>query len=205
MQTLDILESLNQRLFLMLNASASTSPWKVEFATVSADYAIYIIPVILVVLWLRGNDQTRGGLVMAILVAELALFVNQLIPIWWFHPRPFMLPIGKTFVEHAADSSFPSDHLTFILGVAFALGYWTRLRGTTFIIMGIGMLVAWARIFIGVHFPFDMIGSALIAAILLVALIPANEAIQKHLTAKMAIPLYRKLFAPVIKRGWCRY
>ena len=205
MQTLDILESLNQRLFLMLNASASTSPWKVEFATVSADYAIYIIPVILVVLWLRGNDQTRGGLVMAILVAELALFVNQLIPIWWFHPRPFMLPIGKTFVEHAADSSFPSDHLTFILGVAFALGYWTRLRRTTFIIMGIGMLVAWARIFIGVHFPFDMIGSALIAAIVLVALIPANEAIQKHLTAKVAIPLYQKLFAPVIKRGWCRY
>lgn len=188
----------------MLNASTSTAPWEVEFATLSANYVIYLIPAILVLLWFRGNDQTRGALVMAVVVAELALLVNQLIPLWWFHPRPFMVPIGKTFVEHAADSSFPSDHLTFILGIAFALAYWTRFRGTTFLIIGIGMLVAWARIFIGVHFPFDMIGSAVIAAITMVVLIPANEAIQKVLVRRVAIPLYRALFAPAIKRGWCR-
>lgn len=205
MPILDIIESLNQSLFLMLNASVNTASWEIEFASLSANYAIYLVPVILIFLWLRGNDQTRGALVMAVVVAELALLVNQLIPLWWFHPRPFMVPIGKTFVEHAADSSFPSDHLTFILGIAFTLAYWTRLRGVALVIIAIGLLVAWARIFIGVHFPFDMIGSALIAAIILVILIPANEAIQNILVGRLAIPLYRTLFAPAIKRGWCRW
>ena len=204
MPILDFLESVNQRLFLILNASVDTASWEMEFAKLSANYAIYLVPVALVCFWLRGSDQERGGLVMAVVVAELGLLINQLIPLWWFHPRPFMVPVGRTFVEHAADSSFPSDHLTFIIGVAFALAYWNRRHRAALVIGAIGMLVAWARIFIGVHFPFDMIGSAVTAAIALIILIPANKAIQSVLVGRVAIPVYRTLFAPAIKRGWCR-
>lgn len=203
MQFPNALEDLNRSLFLAINASSQSSPWLVEFARLSAVYAIYLVPALLVWLWLRGDDRQRGGLVMAVVVAELALLLNQLIPLWWFHPRPFMIPLGQTFVDHAADISFPSDHLTFILGIALALAYWNRQRGMALMITAIGMLVAWARIFIGVHFPLDMAGSLLIAGLSLLVLIPANKLIQRVLTDRLAIPLYRLLFAPAIKRGWC--
>lgn len=204
MQFPDTFEGFNQKLFLMLNAPSDAASWQIEFARMSANYAIYLVPLILVWLWLRGSDGERGGLVMAVAVAELALFANQLIPLVWFHPRPFMVPIGQTFVEHAADSSFPSDHLTFILGIALALAYWNRQHAVALVIALIGLLVAWARIFIGVHFPFDMVGSALIATAALLILIPANRIIQAVLTARVAIPLYRFMFAPAIRRNWCR-
>lgn len=204
MQLPDTFEGFNQKLFLMLNASSNTASWQIEFARMSANYAIYLVPLFLVWLWLRGSDGERGGLVMAVAVAELALLANQLIPLIWFHPRPFMVPIGQTFVEHAADSSLPSDHLTFILGIALALAYWNRQHAVAVVITLIGLLVAWARIFIGVHFPFDMVGSVLIAIAALLILIPANKIIQAVLTARVAIPLYRILFAPAIRRNWCR-
>lgn len=63
--------------------------------------------------------------------------------------------------------------------------------------------MAWARIVIGVHFPLDIAEPLLIAGLSLIVLIPANKLIQRILTDRPAIPLYRLLFAPAIKRGWC--
>lgn len=73
------------------------------------------------------------------------------------HDRPFVDHVGYTFLHHAPDDSFPSDHGTVIFTFALAFLFWHRLWvrcGPD----GGGPAIAWSRVYPGVHWPLDMVG-----------------------------------------------
>jgi undecaprenyl-diphosphatase len=135
-------------------------------------------------------------------VIVLGVGVNQLIAIVWQHPRPFMIGLGRTLIPHAPDSSFPSDHMVVFcsVGLVLLLGGELRLGSATWIA---GLLVAWARIFLGVHFPLDMLGSVMVAAACCVIVAPAWRRAGTRVTG-LAERVYRKLAARPIRSGWVR-
>lgn len=95
----------------------------------------------------------------AILGAFVVLAVNGLIGLAWDRPRPFMAGVGLAWIVHAPTGSFPSDHLTLQWTVAgmLLLDRRTRWWGITIALLGLPM--AWARIYLGVHYPSDMLGA----------------------------------------------
>ena len=115
------LEAFNQALFLMINATTSTPAWQIGVTRLIADYLIYLAPLSLVAIWLSGDQRQRDTAVRACCVTLLALGINQIVGLVWQHPRPFMTGIGHTFLQHAPDSSFPSDHATVFASVALTL------------------------------------------------------------------------------------
>lgn len=117
----------NRETFLALNAGLSTAAWKLNVATVIADYLIFLIPAALIAMWCWGGRVQREIALRACLVALVALGLNQLIAIGYFHPRPAAMGIGHTFIRHAADSSFPSDHVTVFGAIGLTLVF---ARGT---------------------------------------------------------------------------
>lgn len=127
---------------------------------------------------------------------------NQLIGLVWQHPRPFMIGLGHTFLPHAPDSSFPSDHATVFAGIALTLllGGARWLGGFTVLA---GALVAWARVFLGVHFPLDKFGAAAVAGVAYVLIAPLWHLAGMAVT-RSAIILYRKPLARPIALGWLR-
>lgn len=156
-----MLEHFNTQLFLLLNAPAGLHGILLWTVTAIAEWLIWLIPAGLTVLWLFGKLEDQRAAVKALVASLIALGVNQLIAMLWSHPRPFMAGNGHTYLPHVADSSFPSDHVTLLLTVGLAL--WTsdsiwarRLAG---VLLAISPLVAWARIYLGVHFPLDMVGA----------------------------------------------
>ncbi|WP_343586455.1 undecaprenyl-diphosphatase, partial [Herbaspirillum sp.] len=157
---------------MQINAGADTPGWQIGVATVLADYLIYLIPLCLLGAWLWGGRGQRLVLLNALAVAMIALGVNQLIGLLWTHPRPFMIGLGHTWIAHAADSSFPSDHVTVFasVGLSLLLGG-MRVPGLATLLLGIP--VAWARIFLGVHFPLDMAGAVVVAAAVCLLAAPA--------------------------------
>ena len=78
---------------------------------------------------------------------------------FYFHPRPFALGLCTPLIAHAPDSSFPSDHGTFLFAAVLYLLASKRMprRGTALLVVAV--LTAWARVYCGVHFPFDMFAS----------------------------------------------
>ena len=64
--------------------------------------------------WLRGGNATRKLLLEATAAGLVGRLFAHIIGLAWQHPRPFMVGIGRTLIPHAADSSFPSDHLTLL-------------------------------------------------------------------------------------------
>lgn len=195
------METFNETLFLFLNATAEPDIAIVLIAKLFADVAIFSVPISLIGGWLRGDADKRKHMLVATVAGLLGLFINQLIGLVWQHPRPFMIGLGHTLIPHVADSSFPSDHLTLIWSVAFTFLVYQRLRLIGVILSVLGLPMAWARIYLGVHFPLDMIGAAIVSG--------AVVLLNFHIAAWYIEPLfqwitmvYRWVFAPFIRKGW---
>lgn len=158
------LEALNQSICLFLNADLATAAWNINIAALMADFLIYFFPFVLVCQWCWGNEKQREGSLKACLIAFFVLGFNQLFSIAWPHPRPFATGVAHTFISHASDSSFPSDHATVFaaIGLTFIFESVRSIAGWTTLFLG--ACVAWARVFLGVHFPLDMIGAIVVAA-----------------------------------------
>jgi len=156
------LETLNQHFFLWLNATPQTPAFAMTLATLLAEWLIYLLPVLLLAMWSLGNSTTRQTALKALLTALLALGLAQVIGYLWPHPRPFMLELGHTWLAHAPEASFPSDHATlcFSIGIALLLSRWFW---TGFATVLLGLLVGGARVYLGVHFPLDVAGALLLA------------------------------------------
>ena len=163
------MEQWNQMVFLFLNAKLDASAADIEFAKFIAEDLICIMPFILVIAGLRGlwreGRSAYLDMVGAAMSGLLGLIINYFISLTWYHPRPLEMGIGQTLVTHIQDSSFPSDHLTLIWSVAFSLLLHKQQRWIGLFIALLGIPVAWARIYIGVHFPLDIIGAAIVGLV----------------------------------------
>ncbi|HEX7907437.1 MAG TPA: phosphatase PAP2 family protein [Paraburkholderia sp.] len=197
---MNTLEAFNQALFLIINATPSTPAWQIDLARWIADYVIYLIPLILTAMWLFGDERQRETALRATCVTFLALGINQLIGLAWPHPRPFVMGIGHTFLDHAPDPSFPSDHGTIFASIALTLLAGGVKRYGLAILLA-GLAVGWARIFIGVHFPLDMAGAVVVAAVTFTLIAPLWRLAGASVTRAVVV-VYRKLMAWPIGRGW---
>ncbi|MFH8366472.1 phosphatase PAP2 family protein [Streptomyces sp. NPDC018031] len=98
-----------------------------------------------------------AGLVWAPLAAGLALIAN--IPIRNFveRPRPFKDHQGlDVLVDGKSDYSFVSDHAT--LAMALAVGVFMASRKYGLAAIGLALLEGFCRVYMGVHYPTDVIG-----------------------------------------------
>jgi undecaprenyl-diphosphatase len=195
------MSSLNLTLFLTLNAGDSPDPAMLGFARIVATYLIAIAPIKLCLDWFRGGEARKAAFV-AFAAILLGLALNQAIGWLTFFPRPAMIAAGRTYLAFTADSSFPSDHAT-VLFCAAAAYQMRRRHGSATLLAMAGVIVGWARIYLGVHFPLDVLGAACLALpVGLVASFGVDRIGSPAL--RLAETIYRALFSPLIKRGWIR-
>lgn len=195
------MEHLNQLLFNWLNAPEHPLGYALFAAVFLAEWLIWAVPIYLGVCWLVGGRRLRLSTLTASMSGLMSLAIAQAIGAAWPHPRPFMMGMGHQLVAHAADASFPSDHLTLWWAVAFGTMTQRCTRSTGLAMAFTGVAMAWARIYVGVHFPFDMLGAlavALVSACLNSCLAPFYLAATYGLTQRIRL----HLFSALIRRGW---
>ncbi|GBE54767.1 MAG TPA: undecaprenyl-diphosphatase [Euryarchaeota archaeon] len=156
-----MISELNIAMFNYINHFAGTNPILDYAAIIAAKYMPIIFILWVVYLWFKNKYQNTA--LYCFYASILGLSFNFIIGSFYYHPRPFMLHLGKLLVLHSSDSSFPSDHTTFMLSIAFTLIYFRKTRTSGLILFVLGFLGGFARVFVGIHFPFDIIGSAVVA------------------------------------------
>ena len=197
------MESFNQSVFLNLNAPADAGALVLSVARFLAEDLIWFVPAGLLLGWMFGSDGVRRAMLQATAAGVAALVCAQIIGVVWLHPRPFMIGLGHTYLSHVPDASFPSDHLTLWWAASFSLLTCRQVRVAGVVMSLFGLTIAWARIYLGVHFPLDMVGAAGVALLSsLAGTYRRDRYIAPLFTA--ASSLHRVLFAPLIERGWLR-
>ena len=115
MQILD-----NHHLFQLINAPAGLGSVTLWLANALAEWLINLIPVAMVVAWVRGDAGSRHELLQMLLAVLFALAIGQLLAFLWPQPRPAELHLGHQYLQHSADPGLPSDHVTVFWSLAFA-------------------------------------------------------------------------------------
>lgn len=156
---------MNYEGFQMINSWAGSSSFLDAFMLLVTNSVPYVAIAILLFLWFSGKKkqslERRRTTIYATLSTLMALFVNSVIHLVYYHPRPFVVHHVHLLVHHAADSSFVSDHAVLVFAIAWTILMRNeRIKYPVFIW---ATIVALSRIYIGVHYPVDVIGSVLLA------------------------------------------
>jgi len=126
---------------------------------------ILLIVVWFLVGWVCGLPRDRQGALTAGIAAGLALLVNQVITRLWQRDRPFVAHPASvhTLLSHSPDPSFPSDHASPAFAIAVVLFLVHRRLGILALV--VALVLAYARVYCGDHYPADVIVGALIGMV----------------------------------------
>src|SRR5690606_36383437 len=151
------LDQLNLSLFHLLNVPDQASVWMIHYASLIAHDLVYLLLLIFAIAWVRGSFEVKAGIVKAFIFTAITLSMSEVLSAWLNTPRPFVMEVGHTLIEHAPTGSFPSNHMSIFSGIALAY-YFSPHRDLGRLLLWTAWLVAWSRIYVGVHFPMDMVG-----------------------------------------------
>ena len=158
-----MLHQLNVRIFNLINQFAGQNNFLDNITIGVAKYMPYIFILVLLYLWFKKDNKTKNITLYASYSAILGILLNFVIALFYFHPRPFMDKVGTILIDHTPETSFPSDHTTFMLALSFMFLSFKETRNIGIILSILGILGGISRIYCGVHYPFDIFGSFLIA------------------------------------------
>ncbi|GAB2752717.1 phosphatase PAP2 family protein [Streptomyces bullii] len=169
-------------------------PWFDRVMEYVGEYGLLLAMVLLVLgcWWTvrrRGAEDAASSvaaLVWAPLAAGIAVLVN--VPIRGFveRPRPFLDHQGlEVLVSGKTDYSFVSDHATITMAMAVALFVANRRFGLVGI--GLGLLEGFCRVYMGVHYPTDVVGgfalgtavALLLSPVAMALLTPVTRAVER--------------------------
>ncbi len=152
--------------------------------------------------WLQARRRPDApvavaGLLWAPLSVAIAELANLPISAIVDRPRPFVdHPDLEVLVEGKAGTySFVSDHSTMSMGIAVALFLVNRRLG--WIAGALALLQGFCRMYMGVHYPTDVIGGFALAVAVVLLLAPIAMAVLVPLCHALA----RTPLAPLIRSG----
>ena len=184
--------------FTAVNHLSRHTPWLHAPFRLYADYGVVLFAGLLLWSWWlarRGGDLTRTAAALwAPLGALVAIGLNQLLANAVAEPRPYaVLPHVLVLVPRSTDYSFPSDHA--VMAGAVAVGVLLANRRLGLLAAGLAVLMAFARVYVGAHFPLDVVAGLLVGAVVALACWVVVGPLVRRLVAILARTPVRVLLA----------
>ena len=170
--------SWDKSLFLFVNNSCQNPlfDWLMPRITRFENFIIVLLVLALLLLW-KGRARGRVFVIAAILLLSIVdrgnsdivkpLFMrprpyDTMIGIRWYKSQRFQITSRAVVEKYKNTRSFPSTHAVNIWAMAVLAGlFYRRLIP---ILFSFAALVAFSRVYIGHHYPLDILGGACLGA-----------------------------------------
>jgi len=149
-------------LFNLINGFVGRWAWLDYLAIFFAHYCEYVLWFCLL-LFLAFRFKKYWKMVFVALSSGVVsrFIVGSLIRFLWFRQRPF---VTENFVpliyQNPAEAAFPSGHALFYFAVSTGVFLYNKKVGILFYIAS--ALIAISRVYVGVHWPLDILVGALL-------------------------------------------
>ncbi|HET7530533.1 MAG TPA: phosphatase PAP2 family protein [Mycobacteriales bacterium] len=158
----------DRSLFLSINEWARDTPWLHGFLTDYANYGVALFALLLLAGYVIARRRRSARDIAAAIWAGgatlIAVGLNQPIASGVDEPRPFTVYHHiLVLVHHSADPSFASDHAT--MAGAVVVGTFLVSRRLGVVATVAGLLMAFARVYVGAHFPVDVVAGLLLGGL----------------------------------------
>ena len=166
---LDYLNVVDTAVFRFLNASLSNPVFDrvMPFLTDLNKQRIVLVIVATLLLWMiiRGNRSVRLAAILLIVTIIISDQLNSsVIKFWLLRQRPCrILQNVHLLVSCGSGYSFPSSHAVNNFAGALILAFFLPRAKWWF--FGYAAIIAFSRVYVGVHYPFDVIGGGVIGLI----------------------------------------
>ena len=157
------LQNIDLFLFQLFNMTIANPFFDklMPFVTQQQNWNMVYIILLVWLLWKGG----RNGRIAFVLLIFTIICADQLssnfIKSWVARPRPcHNLTMLRLLVDCGSGFSFPSSHAVNNFAAAVILSYFYKEYKV--VLFTIASVVAFSRVYVGVHYPLDIIGGALI-------------------------------------------
>jgi undecaprenyl-diphosphatase len=187
-------------IFKEINDLAKNHPMIDRLMEFLANDAIFFLMLGFIGYWLINRKKYGIMVIQSGIVVILSLGVNAILHHLIYRSRPFVTHHVYKLIQHSADSSFPSDHSVVAFSLAATFFLYNRKHGTGWLLLASG--IAFSRVWVGVHYPLDVLTGAFIGIIVSLFLYILNnnsKLYQKMIT--QIISLYERILSKVLNKN----
>ncbi|MGG1699131.1 undecaprenyl-diphosphatase [Bacillus zhangzhouensis] len=164
------MQEYNERLFRWVNQLSIDHGHLNPIFIGLAEYTVLLVALMCLFIWFRNrSEKNRKMIISAGLTFILAELLGKVAGAFYSNQQPFAeMSHVNLLIHKEVNNSFPSDHTIFIFSIC--LIFWLFHKRHIYWLI-IACTVGFSRIWVGVHYPFDVLVGAVIACLTAVAVI----------------------------------
>ena len=190
---------MDWRLYKAIYGVSLHHHWLGSTFNVIEQASIPVMLLLVVALWLLARPGADRKWKLAagsgLAAAALAVVVDQIIHAVHDRARPYEAHQISHPWTSKTDPSFPSDHASASLAIAFAVLMFDPLAGVVFVVVAV--FIAVGRILNGAHYPGDVLASFAVAAIAAVVVVRLGRPV-----VAFCVRLAERLTDPLVRPLW---
>lgn len=177
--------TIDQTIFNLIHGLAGKW-WPLDWLGIFfAQYLGYLIVLVAIFIFIKEKNWRQRIYFFALASLSVILargLITEIIRFFYYRPRPFLALQIKPLADHDVTSSFPSGHAAAFFALVLVIFYFLKQAqdkskwGWRSLILA--LLIGVARIFVGIHWPSDILAGALIglvSAFLVKKILPPPE------------------------------
>ena len=159
MEILNYIGLIDKNILIFINQTLSFSFFDLIMPAITNEHN-WTIPILSLILYMLLFDKIKGRIVLTILIITLGIndyFCASILKPYFSRLRPSheLLEYINLLVPKGGKWSFPSNHASNMFALATTLGYFYPKTKNSLYFLAI--IVCFSRVYVGVHYPFDVL------------------------------------------------